>query len=653
MNICVELFLEYHVLLAPGVEDSPVMDFWLTRNVSNAWKRVELSSSGQGRTRINLELPLTDNFTMAALEGANLNIDTWAFMSNKHYERCLIPAGVAVIPLQKVMQDSGVDAALIFPMLDADSGGVKGSVNVRGTNLLVRGMPLPKTFSWNPRKLKISPLEEYIVRAEANYGPDGMPSTWKSLVGVNMFRYVNRVCVLPAASYVRSLISVTGEEFFVNAANLALKRLRLTPEKALAWNLDKSKDDAYTAACWLAHALSIYPQYCDYVSDVVMAPVPLRDKSNRVAFEEVGIEWFQYVRHRDAGDCEDLATESIIIARELERLQTQHPLLKLLQKVRSAFFITLLLDGVSSVEINLSTAQGNSQHMDAHMNSALISKAFVRNWTTSIDQARLVGANPIYPSIIMLEGTGPLNPDGRACAQGDDIAEELREQLLRVDKLLGSCVRQVFHYSFDQKHNNFYQAVKLMATPDMSDNTFIWTLHPSKTSPTAGITFQQIAAGSSDIKAMPEVPFSDEELQVMDYYMLDLHPLPALQPPKMGADAPAHVQRARKQMEQLSKQLAEVVNAGRAELMAPRGPGPRVAHTTVVMIKYQHFDAHQQFISRFLEAVRAAQRARIPLVDIKVHEEAITDTRGGFRVQLMWPEMEVDKQRTAPINRHF
>jgi hypothetical protein len=677
IDYCLQLCHDAHA----RAESAPVLHLWLTQDVSRQYAVLELDESGTGSLRTTLSLPLvsdqrtpdpTYRAALDAISKCNLNLDAQVLVNNQHREMCRVPAGQALLPLAylfRAQNNNGVRAELAFPMIAPANGGVKGTATLTLTGAVtlngndVQALMHSAGLQWMARNRVVSPCETYIERAEQRYSPDGILSTWHSLDNVNMFRYVTHVGVLPAAAYLQVPVAPTTERFFLNAARLALRRMEVTEDEALAWTLTVQRD-ARRAAYWLAHVLQLYDQYCDYIEDMVVAPVPagslLRGRS-AVQFTPTPIEWFQYVRTRDgSGDCEDLASETQILARELQQLRTGHPLLLRLKEVLDGFYVVLLLDGVSSVEINLAPS-ANPGHMDAHMNSALISRWHARTWIASPASSSSPSAigRPLqsYPPIVMMEGTGPLDPDGTEHAHADEVAEELREQLIGAFRPLKASTRQIFHYdSSGHAQSSFYKTVKLIGSSMIERNRFLWLLCPDASMSKCGVSFQAIAAGDPRIRAMGEHEIGDADLLAIADYKLDLHPLPPLDGPDESAsalqDTPAAVRRARAQMDDARRQIDALVAAERPRFMHAGDVAPSVAHRSVIMVKYAHFDDAGQFAATLVSAVRSAATRGVPLVGWRADEERVTADRGGYRIVMEWPEVALRSQPTKSIDRY-
>jgi hypothetical protein len=641
------LSFSYTLYLSPQHEISagpPILDLWITQSVSDAVHTVDALAhatpagvvSGEIRGRV-FEFPVA---ALETLGTARLMVYAYSRTMNHHGEQCYLQAGCARVALAELFAPGAASRAtrlaadLVFPMLADDPvEGVKGRVEFVIAECAVdqSGHPPPGVV-WRVPDLALSPLEPYIEREESQFGPSQMPSTWGFFDNVNLFRYVE-LSVLPAAAYIDSPIAATSEEYYQNAARVSLRIMELTEEMVLGWQFSADHpDECRFAAYWLAQTLSVYVQSCDYVSDEVVV------RTRNGGFRVVPVEWFQQTRvRRGAMDCEDSATETMVEAKELRRLRTASPLLLVLQRVLSAYYAGLLLDGVSGAEINLQAVG----HLDAHMNSAIVNRAQFVAWTRDTlpvahrPSAEEIAFSRLFPPIVMMEGTGPLDPNGVEHEAPDDYAESRVDEAFSSHPLLTERTRRVFHYSTRRnKQSPFYKACKIFATNDLAETgVFLWMLCKSGgggggARPTAGVAFADMASASADVFAMPETPLTEEQRVVMHTAMLDLHPQPRLLAPGEAPDAEVVV-RARAQVVELRAAMARII----AHIGASPSSGKvfLAGHEAIRVAKYAHFDDQRAFLRELILAVAA--RRDLSLVSFAAEECQATPDRGFFRLR--------------------
>ena len=637
----------------------PHVDVWLTQAVSGEWHRISLADGTRNGDTWSMHIDRTLTFPVVSgglrvLGESRLCMHAFAPLMNKHGEVCPNQAGCTRVALGQVVAGLATNgsptlaALFLYPMMLGQPQGVKGrmvfdlaqcSMTYNGTD--VRRMEPPAT--WRLPSMPLSPLEGYIEQQERRFGPGGMKSTWGFCENVNLFRYVSSVGVLPAAAYIDMMPARPSERYYANAARLALRMQQVTEDEALAWDVDNSKTDARFASYWLAATLSLYVQAADYIPDEVCTRTD-------TGFRMVPVEWFSQARVRDGAiDCEDAALETMIEGEEIEMLRTNDPLLLKLQRVKASFYTVLLLDGVSSAEINLSRTASPS-HLDAHMNSALVNKGQMSRWVRYPPLREGHGPTPdevrgaaMFPPIVMMEGTGPLDPNGIEHSQLDETGEAMLEEMMERQADLAQQVRRVFHYdSSGRRQSGFYKAVKVLSCAEFArkgGGEYLFVMAPEPTllaaerrtqlvqadhsqlwnGVTAGVSFQDMAAASEHIVAMPEEPLTPEQRAICQTYMADLHPQPMLRGPGEEEDG-ADVLRSRAQM-------ARVCDAMRR---ASTGRTNVATATAVREAKYAHFDERGVFMQRLINTVTESRRAR--LVGFDAQEYQVTPKRGFWKL---------------------
>lgn len=575
---------------------------------------------------------------------ADLNIEMFAVIRNSHDADCLTQEGGTIVSLAELMSATlPVTRPLLCPQrIILEKKIVKGLVNIR-----LRGQP---TLGGKPLRGALAALQtkleayndaehldwvpDYIDTAIRVWGPIGTESTFSALKFVNTFEWTARVGLLPAAAYFDVPLSYTSEEFFYNASLLALKGRGFTEQQALAWQLTTNKQDASEAAFWLADVLSLYPQYSEYRTDQVIDPATGR---------EIEVEWFQYPQCSDgSGDCEDYSTVPLILSRDLDLIaQPRYDLVRLLKRVKSAYYVVMLLDGVTSNEVNTSRRTASDiaamTHMSAHMNSALWNR---RALNTILDSDTLAQARKqqpqwagalsedemlLFEKIVMMEGTGCLESNGRF---RKDTAAEARLNAMFTGHYssLAHAVRKTYFYGVG--YTEFYAAVKLMLTPELSDTQFVWIIEP-RNAGTAGTTFASIASGSPDLVARAQTAFSERQMFDMRYAKRNCHPVPALEPPSKTTESET-VRAARAAVDRMMLELQRLPGYSPSEPSATSA----TTHYSRILIKNQHM-ARPAFAER-LQAAIATSVQHHGLVHVSVLEQQITPSKGGFRLRIYW-----------------
>jgi len=334
----------------------------------------------------------------------------------------------------------------------------------------------------------------------------------------------------------------------------------------------------------------------------------------------------------------------------LEMLRSDDPLVQKLQRIKSSFYTVLLLDGVSSAEINLAK-NASPTHLDAHMNSALVNKAQLRRWARYPPLCKEHGPSDddmrkatMFPPIVMMEGTGPLDPNGIEHAEADERGEEILERMMMDQGSLIEQVRRVFHYdSSGKRQSGFYKAVKILSSAELArrgcgEYLFMLAPEPESVSAergarktqlvgddlikmwngvTAGVSFQDMASASEHIMALAEKPLTDEQRAVCSTYMADLHPQPELRGPGEEPDG-EDVVRSRLQVAQLRRVMDRLAT------------GRTGSSTAVREAKYGHFDQRGVFLQRLIDSASQMPRGT-RLAAFTAEEFQVTPDRGFWR----------------------
>ena len=694
----VRVVFQYELDCSEQHEREPHAHLWLTRNISNQRVDVTLAGeperTGKGTLRYSARVQVDAQFQLgteldgpATLARASvaqinaepyrrddprdmvglgcLNLDFFVQVENEHRERCANQAGVTRIALAELFGPRKLGPRLgtriTFPMVPsggherfADRGRLVYHTDECSMSLDGRPILSYRQLRWEVPRQDASPLERFIVACEREYSPPTLPSTWSNMDSVGIHRYTSRCAVFPAPVYVDAPLGHTGERYFANALQIALRRMQLTAATVLAWRLDKDREHCRHAAYLLATMLSVYVQASDYIGDFLYVY-----DTQHSEWRKREVEYFYHLRLRNGqGDCEDAASEFLIEADELRRLQTSDPLLTLMKRVLSAFYVVMLLDGISGREINL---QSRDAALGAHMNSALINKGQFVKWAQNYDshaqataQKRRTQApapalrsqyapseaerqfSALFPPVVMMEGTGPLDPNGVEAAQEDQEAEHaVTSAIEAASDLVANQIRPMFHYdSSGKRQSKFYKTAKVMMMDEIMKSgggQSMWLLCVQAKPDarlTASVEFQAIASASDAIQAMPEPELTPEQLQTARHYALDLHPMPDLEAPDESQPLPEHVARARQQVQELTARMARFTGAA----------SKPSKHRTVRMAKYHHFDRDGKFadgLARAFETMQQTSGHR--LVGFRAQEERVTPDRGGY-----WFQLELD-----------
>lgn len=661
--------------------------------VGASYAQKDLRPSRVGAGQNDLLEPRDYEPAIQSLGEANLMFNMFAMGENKHSELCRNQAGVAAVPLAVLFgghSSTGMLASLgralsgdpsakkhryrlVHPMMSAEISGNrmepaetdtqgrpvvyadKGWIEIVPSlcSIFYRGRPIQEFVKkWTIIKLPTSPFEDYISRTEREFGPDAIEPTYDALTRLDTFAWTTSTCVLPTASFCDRPKGKTGAAYFINAANLAMQRMEITRDHVLAWRVsgpNPDRNDCRMATYFLATVISLGNQYNDYIGDQVEV------KNVRTGeWVTKPVECFYNSRIRDgAGDCEEGGLEFMIEFGELQRLVSSDPVIKLLQEVAGVYYLFMTLTGISGQEINVADP---SADIGSHMNAMLINKGEMKRWADEHenytgnkvqDDCDQHMATPeelrraaFFIPCCVLEGTGPLNPNGVEEAEGDPKGEEITGNLINSSRYLSERMREMFRYSTKSGKSSFYVALKAMMTDSFLKEgcgLSMWTITQAKPRPgqakgqapimTAGVPFADVASSAPGIMAVARPAFTKSQIEQMRHCMLNMHPTPSLQAPDESIPAPRHVQIAREQADYFEEQMKLLVAQSGGRYTRDSFRGERCA-------KYKHFDEQRVFLNELLTAIRSEKNYR--LVHFRMKQERVSHTHGGYWFYWYW-----------------
>jgi hypothetical protein len=583
MTLVLPLSVTVSSLLIADEEAGVLMRFFLSRDVHSSVDEIALFQRALLKFPFDLRRELASKEQKRALATANLVCFLFVTRLNDTGDACLTTAGCGRVPLGALLREPQT-ISLIMPCIDYRTGALpKGVVQLAFRSApQLASEPLTAFLTRNelvPTRTLPPPhaFRNYIRKCEHSC----MPSTFQDLTNIDMFIDPTVVGDLPAKVFVEVPKVYVDESFFRASAEYSARRLGLTREQILALNEKTNENDAQLVTFWLANVLSIYSQYCHYISDEVY--VPFSKDGRTVVFDKQEIDLFEYPPiHYGSGDCEDLSSMFLILSRALRNLKPTDPLVLKLQNVHRAFIVALLLDGVTTGQINDSSKAGE-ETTSAHMSGCLLERSYVERW---FGHKLLHPENDAHilskaPKRTMLEGTGPLNPDNRK--PEDPIAVHNREKLYKAVKGLSDLVRQMYSC----RDGKFYKKVKLIATPEISEIFSLYYLTPNAQATTAGVLFSSMTDETlaKEIQLVPQAPLSDEDRKKLKCYKRDLHPVFPLLGPAPERGEFEQIRQSRMQMAMLAKKFSAV--------MRPKQPDE---HAFCLLANYSNFDKSGQFV---------------------------------------------------------
>jgi hypothetical protein len=394
--------LSYSLLADPRKEHEPVLHYWLSQDVSLEPRSAPLRPPSGAIAPFSFQVPTLADGDLPLIERiqrANLNIDVFAKLANKHGQTVRNQAGSVRVPLYELLLGEKYSCQLTIGSWgdpnangenrDDDVDNVKGTLEFDGpVSITLDGVAVPPLSG-----PQITFLRELRKRQEAVYR-HYMGSTvvfcrrlgyrWGVVKDINAYVYQCRAGILPASAYLGTRPAQTGAEYFEAAARTVLQRAR----RELS-SFDWERDDQ--APAMLGRVLTLAANYMNYVPGMCFSSfyrllllipfsldvVYLPSKADRRKFLRKALESFDLARFKGGGDCEDLALEILLEAAELRALVSASlpKPLRDMQALAQSYVFSMALGGVSSAEIN--GDYGNCTDMGAHMCVKLIRCSFV------------------------------------------------------------------------------------------------------------------------------------------------------------------------------------------------------------------------------------------------------------------------------------
>lgn len=615
MTLVLPLSVDVPVLHIADEEAGVELRCFLPSNVDSSVDVFSLEKRAPLKFDFDLRRNLNTREQKKAVADANLVCFLFVTRLNETGDACLTTAGCGRVPIGALLQGQQT-ISLTMPCIDYRTGALPKAVVrlsfrsppqlgserltaffTRNELVPTRALPPPHAFSNYIRK-----CEEFC-----------MPSTFKDLTNIDMFTYDTVAGPFPAQVFIRVPSVYVDESFFIASAEHSARRLGLSRQQILALDEKTNKNDALLVTYWLATVFSIYSQYCHYVGDEVYLPFR---KDGGIVFVKQEIDLFEYPPiHYGSGDCEDLSSMFLILSKALRKLKATDPLVIKLQTVQRAFIVALLLDGVTTGQINDSSKAGE-ETTSAHMSGCLLNRIHVQQWFGEQKLLRPENNNyilPYAPTITMLEGTGPLDPDKRKPEDAD--AAHNRKKLYDAVEGLENYVRQMYSC----RDGKFYKKIKVLATDQISKSVALFYLTPDTQAKTAGVLFSSMADETlvKKIQLVPEAPLSAEEIKRIKYYKRDLHPVFPLLGPAPGRGEAEQIRQSRMQMASLAKKFSAVMR-----------PPKEGEHAFCLLANYSNFDKSGQFI-QLLSTAFAAFNTHTG-GSFSWDEETVTTELGGW-----------------------
>lgn len=397
---------------------------------------------------------------------AMFNVDSYAMATDVVEEECVNQAGFAACRLADVSAGRVVQFKLNVPNSDyhVHKGNVQLTVHsvslpVRATSTVTSDQQL-----YSERAHVQSVINSYINANRAFYRQH--PNVVGSLQNITVFEYACREGIIPGSMFDVFKLAPSKESYYLQALAFVLRRRRpdvdVRGDEWLAF-------DQKTKVCILMDVLRLYVNYCTYIRDLV-------DNNNEKktwspANVEL-IESFDYIRHRDAGDCEDFTREILQSAMELKHnlRDSTSPSIQELRRIADSFVFASILCGVSREAMSLARLSGGSVSLHGHECAVAIPnyiffEALRRSDATHpalslyTDDEKAAGQDE---QIYVLEGTGCLFPEPRIKS---DFVAHVEKAFKRCTSIV-QYVEPVVYYH-PERSDTFYKQMITVLTPEI------------------------------------------------------------------------------------------------------------------------------------------------------------------------------------------
>lgn len=619
------------------------------------------------RTRTNVELPLKipalDEVTKAVL---TLEIDPGNVGIREALTESQAYSGeLSKVPTSKVIDEptahSDANLHYIFDQLPQSS-----------LNDIVRSRPP------NWRSLGRNLVEAYSDKMVKFV--NGIPFTYPGISNIHTFLYKNNIGLLPSAVFFRFKTPPLSEQYWINLIHIALERIRSERNYFGTGNPNAPTFEEYTNgeandkldSLIFAICTTLYVNCCKYITDIVDRNDRQKNSKHDMRLMTL-IESFDFVRMREACDCEDCARESMNHAFSLDLLwKTKgtmlHPSILRLCMIRKKYFCASALGGVAAQQINQDYSAAS---FGAHEFLMIFSKLFFLNalkrGRDTTKDIKLFSTNPLDPKKgehinqavievieaemeaypenfedlepLVCEGTGMLWPQaeedrkdktvkGRHGTPYDDIGfipakYERVNDILEDSEALKKDFRKMFRFS-KTTGSAFYKNVTHLFTNEFFQDhptlkglgEFIF-VYPktNRTKCTYGVDFVDLLNMSDKVMLLAAPKMSDELVHYIDAIQADEHPERELPPPYE-----VNNEKKLRRMKVLEENLAEFIRRTDAPIS---DDGYKVTR----FINY--YAADDTRISALSSALRTIEKQLHARVTIEIYDEPVTMSETG------------------------
>lgn len=397
---------------------------------------------------------------------ALFNVDSYAKTRDVGSDACVNQAGFASVRLADLAAKRTASLTLRVP--NSDEQKIKGDVlvTVHSVSLpvrkdsTVRSADDLKKMSAAVQKM----IQKYIDSNRRFYREH--PNVVESVQNITVFEYAARQGIVPGSLFDSFKLAPSVERYYLQAIQYVLRRRR--PDADIPVDEWMRLDDA-TKTHILMDVLRLYVNYCTYIRDLVDNNTATgRWSSSNVEL----IESFDYIRQRDAGDCEDFSREILQAAMELKHnlRDSTSPAIQELRRIANQFTFASVLCGVSREAMSLGELSKGRVHLHGHECAVAIPnhvffEALRRNdpdhpafQLYTQEELNAGQGEQIY----VLEGTGCLFPEPRVKT---DFFAHVEKEFQRATAVSKKADMVVFYHP--SRDDGFYKQMITLLTPEL------------------------------------------------------------------------------------------------------------------------------------------------------------------------------------------
>lgn len=400
---------------------------------------------------------------------AMFNVDSYARYTDSSDECGVNQSGFAACRLMDLSRSGGTKLSLVVP--NSDEKRAKGEVllTVHSVSLPLNATPsVSSSRALSEERSSIqAQIRRYISMNKKFYRT--YPNSASSVQNITVFEYACRDGIIPGSMFDSFKLAPSDEKFYLQVLMFAVARRRPDIDMNAFAVDDWIAFDEQDKIVLLMDVLRMYVNYCPYIRDIADNNVEGKTWSKRNI--EL-IESFDYIRQRDAGDCEDFTREIIQSAMEIKYnlKYSQSAAVQEMRRLASMFVFASVLCGVSREAMSLDELSRSNVRLHGHECAVAIPnyiffEALKRHDADNVlmslhtEEEMSAGATQ---KIFILEGTGCLFPEPR----------EKTSQFESIQHAFSSKCKEVARHSSDmvfydpRRDNTFYKQMISILTPE-------------------------------------------------------------------------------------------------------------------------------------------------------------------------------------------